>query len=112
MSDNPHGPMRDMLIDEMIDEDGRREQMNGLDFDMVTTLLACAGEATLGYAMMQVGLLVDGFKDDVGLPVPSIAHDPVHVAVVKLGDFPRRLIYDDLFGWLWYNSEGPEDDPA
>ena len=86
--------------------------MDGLDFDTVTALLACAGEATLGYAMMQVGLLEKNMKDEVGLPVPSIAHDPVHVAVVKLGDFPQRLIYDDLFGWLWYNAEGPDDDPA
>ena len=86
--------------------------MTGLDFDTVTALLACAGEATLGYAMMQVGLLEKSFHDDVGLPVPSIASDPVHVAVVTLGEFPQRLIYDDLFGWLWYNSEGPEDDPA
>ena len=86
--------------------------MEGIDFDMVTALLACAGEATLCYAMMQVGLLVDGFKDEVGLPVPSIRPDPMHVAIVSLGEFPQRLIYDDLFGWLWYNSEGPEDDPA
>ena len=50
--------------------------MEGLDFDMVTALLACAGEATLCYAMMQVGLLVDGFKDEVGLPVPSISPGP------------------------------------
>ena len=86
--------------------------MEGIDFDMVTALLACAGEATLCYAMMQVGLLVDGFKDEVGLPVPSIRPDPMHVAIVSLGDFPQRLVYDDDFGWLWYNSEGPEDDPA
>ena len=83
--------------------------MEGLDFDMVTALLACAGEATLCYAMMQVGLLVNGFKDEVGLPVPSIAHDPVHVAVVKLGDFPQRLIYDD---WQWYNADGPEEESS
>ena len=92
--------------------------MEGLEFDVVTALLACAGEATLGYAMMQVGLLEKNFKDEVGLPVPSIGRDAVHVAVVKLGEFPQRLIYDDLFGWLWYNAEeGPvgedtPDDPA
>lgn len=86
--------------------------MEGMTFDTVTALLACAGEATLCYAMMQVGLLVDGFKDEVGLPVPSIRPDPMHVAIVSLGDFPQRLVYDDDFGWLWYNSEGPEDDPA
>ena len=87
--------------------------MEGMTFDTVTALLACAGEATLGYAMMQVGLLEKSFHDGVGLPVPSITSDPVHVAIIKLGEFPQRLIYDDLFGWLWYNAvEGPEDDPA
>ena len=82
--------------------------MEGLTFDTVTALLACAGEATLWYALMQVGLL-EKVQDDVGFPVPSIRPDPMHTAVVKLGEFPQRLIYDDLFGWLWYNAEGPEE---
>lgn len=82
-----------------------------MDYDMILKLLACAGEATLGYALMQVGLL-EKVQDDIGLPVPSIRSDPAHVAVVTLGDFPQRLVYDDDFGWLWYNAEGPEDDAA
>lgn len=86
--------------------------MENLDFDMVTSLLACAGEATLGYALMQAGLLEKRVKDDIGLPVPSIRTDPTHVAVVALGESPFRLVYDYDFGWLWYNAEGPEDDPA
>lgn len=89
--------------------------MTGLDFDTVTALLACAGEATLGYAMMQVGQLEKNMRDEVGLPTPAIGRDPVHVAVVTLGEFPQRLIYDEDFGWLWYNADGPEessDDPA
>jgi len=80
-----------------------------MDYDMILKLLACAGEATLGYALMQVGLL-EKVKDDIGLPVPSIRSDPAHVAVVTLGDFPQRLVYDDDFGWLWYNADGPEDE--
>lgn len=85
--------------------------MEGMTFDTVTALLACAGEATLWYALMQVGLL-EKVQDELGFPVPSIRPDPMHVAIVSLGDFPQRLVYDDDFGWMWYNSEGPEDDPA
>lgn len=86
--------------------------MIGLDFDTVTALLACAGEATLWYACMQLGLL-EKVQDDVGFPIPSVRPDENHVAVVQLGDFPQRLVYDEDFGWLWYNAvEGPEDDPA
>lgn len=89
--------------------------MNGID--MVTALLACAGEATLWYALMQVGLLE---KSDEGFPAPSIRPDPNHVAVISLGDSAPRLVYDADFGWLWYNSDGSElvvvpqgdDDPA
>lgn len=80
-----------------------------MDYDMILKLLACAGEATLGYALMQVGLL-EKVQDDIGLPVPSIRSDPAHVAVVTLGDFPQRLVYDDDFGWCWYNADGPEDE--
>ena len=86
--------------------------MTGLDFDTVTALLACAGEATLGYAMMQAGLLEKNMTDELGLPVPSIRSDPAHVAVVTLGEFPQRLVYDDDFGWLWYNADGPEEESS
>lgn len=86
--------------------------MEGLEFDTVTALLACAGEATLAWAMMNLGLLERSFYDELGFPVPSVAPDMLHVANVKLGESPVRLIYDYDFGWLWYNSEGPEDDPA
>lgn len=85
--------------------------MEGMTFDTVTALLACAGEATLWYALMQVGLL-EKMQDDVGFPLPAIRPDENHVAVVALGDFPQRLVYDDLFGWLWYNAvDGPADEP-
>lgn len=83
--------------------------MEGLDYETVTALLACAGEATLCYALMQVGLLQKA-KDNYGLPVPSIRPDPVHVAVISLGEMPQRLVYDDDYGWLWYNADGPEQE--
>lgn len=83
--------------------------------DMVTSLLACAGETTLWYTLMKIGLLekpADGFN------TPAIRPDPHHVGVVTLGDLPARLVYDDDFGWMWYDGvNGPEvmihaDDPA
>ena len=77
------------------------------EYDTILGLLAAGGAYTLTIAMMQAGILEKepGFG---GIPVPSIRRDPVHVAVVALGDEPRRLIYDDDFGWLWYNAEEPE----
>lgn len=44
------------------------------------------------------------------LPVPSIRSDPVHVAVIALGDMPQRLVFDADFGWCWYNADGPADE--
>lgn len=78
------------------------------EYDTIVGLLAAGGAYTLGIAMMQAGLLEKGG----GIPVPRIRRDPVHVAVVELGDDeePRRLVYDDVFGWGWYNSEGPEEE--
>ena len=85
--------------------------------DMVTSLLACAGETTLWYAMMKTGLLEE-LKEGEAFITPAVRPDPCHVAVVTLGDLPARLVYDDDFGWLWYDGvNGPEvlihaDDPA
>ena len=79
------------------------------DFETIVSLLALAGEATLGIAMMQCGILEK--QENYGdLPVPSIRRDENHVAVIQLGDRPERLVFDDDFGWLWYNAaEGPDD---
>lgn len=79
-------------------------------FDLIVGLLATAGEATLLTAMMRVGLLEKpGTPPDI--PVPSIRSDPNHVAVVELGDMPEHLIFDEDFGWLWYNAvDGPADE--
>lgn len=76
---------------------------------IIARLMATAGAATLSIAMMQAGLLenpADGNYTD-GLPVPSIRGDDRHVAVVQLSGLPERLIYDDDFGWLWYDADGP-----
>ena len=80
------------------------------EYDTIVGLLAAGGAYTLGIAMMQAGLLEKGG----GIPVPRIRRDPVHVAVVELGDDeePRRLIYDDVFGWGWYNADGPEEESS
>lgn len=80
---------------------------------IIARLMATAGAATLSIAMIQAGILekpADGNYD--GLPVPSIRSDPKHVAVVQLSGLSERLIYDDDFGWLWYDSDGPADGSA
>ena len=82
----------------------------GMTFDTVTALLACAGEATLWYALMQVGLL-EKQEDFGGIPVPAVRSDPYHIAVIAIGELPARLIFDADFGWLWYNADGPEAEP-
>lgn len=85
------------------------------EYDTIVGLLAAGGAYTLTIAMMQAGLLEKPTNGFDGIPIPSIRSDPVHVAVVQLGDKPERLVYDDDFGWCWYNADGPEEeahDPA
>lgn len=82
---------------------------NNIEYETVVGLLAAGGSATLGIAMMQAGLLEKPEKGYGDIPVPSIRRDPFHVAVVQLGDSPRRLIYDDDFLWCWYNADAPEE---
>ena len=38
-----------------------------------------------------------------------IKPDEMHLFVVLSDSEPRRLVLDADFGWLWYNSEGPEE---
>lgn len=33
----------------------------------------------------------------------------IHQAVGTFKDSPRRIVYDEDFGCMWYNSEGPEE---
>ena len=82
--------------------------------DMVDKLLAAAGEATLLVSLMRLGILQHG--PDTGFPCVGIREDENHLAVIYIGagnnEFPQRLVLDGDFGWLWYNAEGPTDDPA
>ena len=77
--------------------------------DMIDTLMMLAGEAALLHSAMRLGLLTDSTLD---VPLMGLRPDEKHTAVVRFTGTPRRLVLDDMFGWLWYNSEGPEDDPA
>lgn len=82
--------------------------------DMVDKLLAAVGESTLLVSLMRLGILQH--VPDTGVPYTSIREDDEHIAVVCVGvgdkEFPQRLVLDADFGWLWYNAEGPTDDPA
>ena len=82
------------------------------EYETILGLLAAGGSATLGIAMMQAGLLEKPKEGYGEIPMPSLRRDPVHVAVIQIGDSPRRLIYDDDFLWLWYNADGPEEEQS
>jgi len=35
--------------------------------------------------------------------------DEERTMVVEISGEPRRLVLDEILGWQWYNSEGPEE---
>ena len=82
--------------------------------DIVDKLLAAVGESTLLVSLMRLGILQHGPDGDI--PHTSIRTDENHLAVVCVGigdkEFPQRLVLDDDFGWLWYDSDGPADGAA
>ena len=66
--------------------------------------------ATLGYigtlAKLQEKDMIDG--GPLEAPKMRIAYNGDQI-VVGVKDIDRRAVYDDDFGWLWYNAEGPEE---
>ena len=77
--------------------------------DMIDTLMMLAGEASLLQSAMRLGLLTDSALD---VPLMGLRPDEKHTAVVKFTGTPRRLVLDDDFGWLWYNSDGPDEESS
>ena len=74
--------------------------------DVVTELLARCGEAACLESLMWADLLTG----EVDIPKMRIAvDDERQQAIILVDDEPRRLVMDMLFGWMWYNSEGPEE---
>lgn len=62
-------------------------------------------EATL--ATMMEAEVVDGGPDHS--PRMKIScNDETEQITVSVDDIDRRVVFDDDFGWLWYNAEGPE----
>ena len=52
----------------------------------------------------------DLLTGEVDIPKMRIAvDDERQQAIILVDDEPRRLVMDMLFGWMWYNSEGPEE---
>lgn len=68
--------------------------------------------ARVGYqavlATMQKADMVDGGPDQPPMIRLSCDDDTEQIMVEVDGD-DRRVVYDDDFGWLWYNAAGPEE---
>ena len=62
-------------------------------------------EATL--AMMQKADLVEGGPDQPP-KVRIMCNDETEQITVGVDNYDRRVVFDEWFGWLWYNAEGPE----
>lgn len=76
--------------------------------DVVTELLARIGENELLYHGVASGVM----------PLKEYEHDLKRIdwwrdeerqMVAELEGEPRRLVLDEILGWQWYNSEGPEE---
>lgn len=78
--------------------------------DNVTTeLLARVGEADILKMASAWGWLAER-----GIDIPSVRDGCVRYGDItqvlsEIDDEPRRLVLDLDFGWMWYNSEGPEE---
>lgn len=58
-------------------------------------------------ATMQKAGMVDGGPDQPPRIRLSCDDDTEQITVEVNGE-DRRVVYDDDFGWLWYNAAGPE----
>jgi hypothetical protein len=76
--------------------------------DEVKEIMARIGENELLYQGVRNGVLpLNGFGENlIGVNMWS---DEGRLLVVELSGEPRRLVLDELLGWQWYNSEGPEE---
>lgn len=76
--------------------------------DVVTEILARIGEQMLLWDACSAGLLP---KDEYGKSFAGVQawSDEDRLLVVDLCGEPRRLVLDEILGWQWYNSEGPEE---
>ena len=67
--------------------------------------------AKLGFhatlAMMQKADVVDGGPEEAPRMTISCDDDTEQITI-SVEDEDRRIVYDDDFGWLWYNAAGPE----
>lgn len=76
---------------------------------MIQELLAKLGEATAMFIGIASGFLPkDEYKELAAVPQIR-GDDENHLLVVEPKDTPRRLVLDEILGWQWYNSEGPEE---
>ena len=67
--------------------------------------------AKLGYqatlVMMQKADLVDGGPEETPKMKFTCDDETEQITVAVEGE-DRRVVFDDDFGWLWYNAAGPE----
>lgn len=75
--------------------------------DVVNELMARVAESAILYNGVQTGLLPKEYKDRI--QDVDIYSDEERLLVIELAGEPRRLVLDELLGWQWYNSEGPEE---
>ena len=71
-------------------------------------LLAFVGEITIYQSLMEHGAL-RGIESVPTLFMSVFTVGGSAQVIVDIEDKPRRLVLDPDFGWMWYNSEGPEE---
>jgi hypothetical protein len=62
-------------------------------------------EATL--AMMQKADMIEGGPEETPKMRITPCDETEHITVGVEGE-DRRVVFDEWFGWLWYNAAGPE----
>ena len=90
------------------------EETYGQKHDVLTRLLKKCGEQIIKEAYLV--LVHDRFMTDEEriFMVDNVNHHfhkkgLIPQAVVTFKDSPRRIVYDEDFGCMWYNSAGPEE---
>ena len=75
--------------------------------DVVTELLARIGENELLYHGISMGVLpLKEYENE--LKRVDLWQDEGRLLVADIDGEPRRLVLDEILGWLWYNAEeGP-----
>ena len=77
-----------------------------IERDNVERLLAIVGSISMIEAMKQKGILT---CESERSPITIMHGSRSPYAYVCIRGVDRRLVFDQDFGWMYYNAEGPED---